>query len=108
MQSLSTSPLLQQVFGLLVNTSGQTFSSVNLSKESAANILLGLYSDWNSVPDAATGQPISSVSSPITKVDREPGSGTRTSANIYFLNYQCGTSNSLPTTSTGILNFSTG
>ena len=41
MQGLATVPLLQQVFGLVVNTLNQGFSSVSISKETAANIING-------------------------------------------------------------------
>jgi hypothetical protein len=107
MKALTPVKLFQQTFGLAVNTSGRTFSTVNLTKESAANILNGSYSDWHAVPDALTGNPISSVTTgdPITRVDREPGSGTRTSANIYFLGYQCSSTNAISTN--GAPNFST-
>jgi ABC-type phosphate transport system substrate-binding protein len=108
MAALSTFPLLQQVFGLVVNTSGQSFSAVNLSRESAANILQGNYTDWSSVPDASTGNSVSSGSSHITRVDREAGSGTRTSANIYFLGYQCSSTTNITNNAGETLNFSTG
>ena len=108
MAALSTSPLLQQVFGLVVNTSGQAFSTVNLSRESAANILTGQYADWSQVPDAATGASVSSSSSKITRVDRENGSGTRTATNIYFLGYQCSSTTNIANNAGETLNFSTG
>jgi hypothetical protein len=95
---LSTVRLFDQVFGLFINTSGESFSSVNLTKESAANILNGNYTDWSFVPDAITGKPIGTSPAPITHIDREPGSGTRTSTNIYFLSFQCGSGNSIPLT----------
>ena len=107
LKGLSTSKLFQQVFGLVVNTSGQTFTTVNLSKASAADILVGKYSDWSLVPDAASGAPISSASSAITRIDRENGSGTRTATNIYFLGYQCGSANAIANGATEALNFST-
>jgi len=98
MAGLSTTRLIQQVFGLAINVgsagSGLT-APINLSRESAANILLGNYSDWHAVPDALTGQPIAAASSLITRIDREPGSGTRTLANTYFLRYQCGSSTAI-------------
>jgi hypothetical protein len=108
LKGLPTVRLFQQIFGLVVNKSGQTFSTVNLTKESAANILTGNYSDWAHVPDAITGNPISSASSAITRVDREPGSGTRTSANIYFLDYQCGSTTGIQNNPGEVMNFSTG
>jgi ABC-type phosphate transport system substrate-binding protein len=105
---LTTSRLFDQIFGLVVNTSGESFSSVNLTKQSAANILLGNYSDWSQVPDALTGDAISS-SSPalITHVDREPGSGTRTGTNIFYLGTGCGSTASIPNPTGETLNFST-
>ena len=106
MAALGTSKLFQQSFGLVVNTSGQSFNTVNLTKESAANIELGNYSDWSAVPDALTGNPISAGSSAITLVDREAGSGTRTSTNVYLFGSHCGGTNSIPPARGG--NFSTG
>jgi hypothetical protein len=105
MAGLATSKLFQQVFGLVVNTSGQSFTTVNLTKESAANIELGNYSDWAAVPDALTGNPVSAASSRITLIDREPGSGTRTSTNVYLFGAHCGGTNSIPPARGG--NFST-
>jgi hypothetical protein len=107
---LTTARLFDQVFGLAVNVSGEPFtkSNLNLSKESAANILTGNYTDWSSVPDALnSGNPIASSAAPITHVDREPGSGTRTATNIYFLEYQCGSTSSIPNPTGEVLNFST-
>jgi hypothetical protein len=113
---LSTAKLFQQVFGLAVNTSGSTglptttvsagVSTINLSKEAAANILLENYTDWANVPSSSGGA-IASTSTAITRIDREPGSGTRTATNIYFLNYQCGGSNAITNASGEQLNFST-
>ncbi len=112
MAALHTVPAIQQVFGIAVNTEGLSLATpgvVNLSTEDVANIFNFKYTDWSSVPDAVTGNPVSSASANITHVDREPGSGTRTSANIYFLNYQCGSANSIQNSSTSeTLNYSTG
>jgi hypothetical protein len=108
LKALSPTRLYGQIFGLVVNKSGQSFSTVNLSKQSAANILLGNFSDWANVPDAISGVAISSGSSAITRINREPGSGTRTAANIFFLGYQCGGVASIPAIPGETLNFSTG
>ena len=108
LKNLTTTRLYGQIFGLVVNKAGQSFSSVNLSKESAANILSGNFSDWANVPDALTGDPISSSQSIIHRINREPGSGTRTATNIFFLGYQCGSVNSIPPVAGETLNFSTG
>jgi hypothetical protein len=109
MKALPTVRLFDQVFGLVVNKNSQTFSSVNLTRESAANIILGNYSDWSNVPDAVTGNPISSTPSAITRINREPGSGTRTSTNVFLFGYHCGSAVSMPNPLAGeVLNFSTG
>jgi len=109
LKALSTVRLYDQVFGLAVNVQNQGFTSVNLTRESAANIILGNYSDWHSVPDAISGNPISAASSEITRVNREPGSGTRTSTNVFLLGYHCGQATSMPNPAPGeVLNFSTG
>lgn len=92
---LTSTKLFQQVFGLYVNTNGinggGTGQAVNLSKETVATILSGNYTDWSQVPNGATTgtASVSSVSAPITLINREAGSGTRTGASIYFLNTNC-------------------
>jgi hypothetical protein len=100
---LTKSPLFDQVFGLFVNSSGfsggGTGQTVNLSRSTVANILTGLYTDWSQVPNATGGQ-VSSSAEAITVVNREAGSGTRTGASIYFLNYNCAQS-STPVAETG-------
>ena len=108
--TLTTKKLFQQVFGLVVNTSGESFSTVNLSKSWAAKILDGNVTDWSLVPNAAstTGAAISSTPAAITNVDREPGSGTRTSANIFFNRLGCGSTTGIVSPSSETLNFSTG
>ena len=108
--TLTTKKLFQQVFGLVVNTSGETFSTVNLSKAWAAKILDGNVTDWSLVPNAAstTGAAIASAPAAITNVDREPGSGTRTAANIYFNRLGCGSTTGIVSPSSETLNFSTG
>lgn len=92
--NLTATPLFDQVFGIFVNTSGMTLSNttVNLSRETVADILSGNVTNWNQVPDALTGQPVSTNSVAITVANREAGSGTRTSVNVYFFGYQCGAS----------------
>jgi len=96
MKALNHTRLYQQVFGLVVNNNSASLpATINLTRESAANILLRNYTNWNKVPDALTGNPIASGSVPITLVQREAGSGTRAGANLYFLLYQCGSTNAL-------------
>jgi hypothetical protein len=106
--ALPTSRIFQQVFGIVVNTTGGAFTSstVNLTKESIQNILLRNYTDWSNVPSAGSVAPLVTASQIITPIDREQGSGTRTATNIYFLNYGCGATQSIDSTGE-TLNFST-
>jgi ABC-type phosphate transport system substrate-binding protein len=89
---MAKTPLFQQVFGLFVNTQGinggAVGQAIDLSRETAAAVLSGNYADWSAVP-TATGGAVSSTSQPITIVNREAGSGTRTGATIYFLGTNC-------------------
>jgi ABC-type phosphate transport system substrate-binding protein len=95
--SLTTTALVDQVFGIFVNTSGfngnaATGQAVNLTRETVANILDGTITDWSQVP-SATGGVVSTTSENIVLVNREAGSGTRTQASIYFLDYGCSQTN---------------
>jgi len=89
---LTSTALFQQVFGLYVNTSGinggGTGQPINLTRQTAAAILEGSYTNWNAVPTATGGQ-VSTNAVTITLVNREAGSGTRTGATIYFLGTNC-------------------
>jgi hypothetical protein len=92
--ALTKTVLFDQVFGLFVNTSGLsgggTGQTINLTRSTVANILTGLYTDWSQVPTGTAGTAVvSSTPAAITLVNREPGSGTRTGASIYFLGYNC-------------------
>jgi hypothetical protein len=80
-----------QVFGLFVNTSGFSTTSINLSRESAQNLLNGTYTDWSKVPDAATGNPTTNSSIAVALKNREAGSGSRTATSNYFFSYPCNT-----------------
>jgi PBP superfamily domain len=107
--ALPTSRIFQQVFGIVVNTTGGAFTGttgVNLSKEAVQNILLRNYTDWSNVPSQGSVSPLVTTSQVITPIDREQGSGTRTATNIYFLNYGCGATGSIDSTGE-TLNFST-
>jgi hypothetical protein len=99
MKSLTTVRLYQQTFGIVVNHVTTALPTpINLTRESAAAILAGHYSDWHKVPDALTGQPINSTSVKINLVNREAGSGTRASANAYFLGYPCSSTSAISDT----------
>jgi len=95
LSGLTKKPLFDQVFGLFVNTtgfnntgSGGAGQPVDLSRETAAAVLTGGYTDWSHVPTASGGV-VSSTPAAIYVENREPGSGTRTGASIYFLGYNC-------------------
>jgi ABC-type phosphate transport system substrate-binding protein len=115
----SATPILQQVFGIAVNVPSADLNTtpgpggvtnggtVNLSRETVGAIFRGKYTDWSTVPDAVTGNPVTSASLPIVVTNREPGSGTRTATNMYFYNYQCGGTTSI-TAGASSLNYSTG
>ncbi len=113
LKGLTAVQAIQQVFGIAVNTSGipldpALHGQINLTRESTANILAGNYTDWHAVPDALTGNPIATASSSIHVINREAGSGTRTSANIYFFGYGCGGSSSVADPTPANDNYSTG
>ncbi len=99
--TLSHKTFVDQVFGVFINTEGTSITSTDLSTEAYANILLGAnpstpgFTDWSEVPDAETGAPMASSPQAIVRIDREPGSGTRTSANIFFLDYPCSSSSGI-------------
>jgi hypothetical protein len=81
--------IFQQTFGIIVNTN---LGTNLLSKSAIANILNGNYVDWSSVPAfgvAAPGAGVKAASTTIFVCNREVGSGTRTSAAIYFLGDHC-------------------
>jgi ABC-type phosphate transport system substrate-binding protein len=95
--SLVTTPLVDQIFGIFVDTSGfngnaATGQPVNLTRETVAAILDGTYTDWSQVPSATGGQ-VSTTAANIVLANREPGSGTRTQASIYYLGYNCSQTN---------------
>lgn len=112
---LSATTLFDQVFGIFVNTSGGAFSSsetggqgkapgqpntLNLPKDSIANILQGNVANWNSVSDT-NGNAVTSASQPIVIVNREQGSGSRTATSIFFTDDECNAAASSIAESTG-------
>jgi hypothetical protein len=102
--ALNATPIFQQVFGVFVNTSGPGFSAaqqacqgkpasatqtcLSLSKSTVTNLLQGNTSDWSTASDI-NGNPVTSSSQAVTVVNREQGSGSRTSASIYFTGDEC-------------------
>jgi len=94
---LTTSVLFDQIFGIFVNTNstgggftaaenaghGTATASLALPLEAVSAILAGGTTDWSKVEDV-NGNPVTSTSSPITLVNRETGSGSRTATDIFF------------------------
>ena len=91
LSGLGKTGLFDQVFGIFVNTKGALggATGLNLSTEDVANILQGNYTDWGSVPNTTDGSPVSSTGGAITILNREQGSGSRASADTYFLRDNC-------------------
>ena len=88
--TISKVRLFDQVFGIAVNTQGLGATTIDLSRQSVANILTGTYFDFSSVPSGVNNGVVTTTSDPITVVNREAGSGTRTGTGIYFLGIGCG------------------
>jgi hypothetical protein len=86
--ALSHFTLFDQVFGIFVNKSNFTNTAPNLSKAMITNLLQGNVLDWTHVEDV-NGNAISTTATPIAVVNREAGSGSRTSAAIYFTGDEC-------------------
>ncbi len=97
--SLTATTLFDQVFGIFVNTNSPAFSaaekagqgtataSLSLPFESITNILQGNSTDWSHVPDTS-GNAVGTTL-PILIVNREQGSGSRTSTDIFFTDDHC-------------------
>jgi len=95
--ALATTAVFDQVFGIFVNTSsgftegtsgqGSSTASLALPYQTITNILNGSVSDWSTVTDVNGNAP--SAGLPITIVNREQGSGSRTATDIFFTTDQC-------------------
>jgi hypothetical protein len=98
---LTQNTLFSQVFGIFVNTSGGQFGTLtcqgqpasatntclSLSKETITNLLQGNITNWSGAPTTAGTAAASSLAVKI--VNREQGSGSRTSQAIYFTDDEC-------------------
>lgn len=75
-----------QSFGILASNLGtNTGALTDITKQQATAIFSnGGYTNWNKIPGLPGG--------PITKVRREPGSGTQVAASAYLVNANCGDS----------------
>jgi hypothetical protein len=106
LSNLNHTPIMQQIFSVAVNTNstvfpaaakagqgiavgGTGYASLALSRQTVANLLSGNFTDWSLVPDI-NGNPVASAAglAPLV-INREQGSGTRTSTSIFFMEDEC-------------------
>src|SRR5580658_2713803 len=97
---LTQATIFDQVFGVFVNTNSSAFStaekagqgtataSLRSEERRVAAILQGNQTNWNDVPDTS-GNAVASSSLPITIVNREQGSGSRTATDLFFTGDHC-------------------
>ncbi|HUO20246.1 MAG TPA: substrate-binding domain-containing protein [Steroidobacteraceae bacterium] len=91
MFSLSpTGLIVDEVYALFVNETGGTFTQnpMNLSQQVLGDILSGGIKDWSKVTDI-NGNAVVNASTPITVVNREYGSGSRTATDILIVGDNC-------------------
>jgi hypothetical protein len=102
--NLTATTLFDQVFGIFVNTNSSAFStaekagqgtataSLNLPLEVVTNIFQAPahvnVTNWDKIPDTS-GTVVTSTSLPITIINREQGSGSRTATSIYLAGDEC-------------------
>ncbi|HUN74186.1 MAG TPA: substrate-binding domain-containing protein [Steroidobacteraceae bacterium] len=80
-QGLTHTTIFEQVFGFIVNTS---LPISDLPKEEIAAIYDGNVTDWSQVSTGTSSGRVTSVSTPIIVCNREIGSGTRASTDIFL------------------------
>jgi hypothetical protein len=68
---------------------GTTTASLSLPAEAITNILQGTSTDWSKVPDTTGVAVTGATSLPIVLINREQGSGSRTSTDIFFTGDHC-------------------
>ncbi|HMK85712.1 MAG TPA: hypothetical protein VK437_07125 [Steroidobacteraceae bacterium] len=100
--NLTATTIFDQIFGIFVNTNSAAFSaaeaagqgtstaSLQLSRDAVANILNGTDANWNEV-QLPGGAAVTTTSLPIVIVNREQGSGSRTSTDLFFETDECNT-----------------
>jgi ABC-type phosphate transport system substrate-binding protein len=106
--NLKAKTLFDQVFGIFVNTNSSLFStaeksgqgtstaSLALPLQSITNILQGNSIDWGVDVNDLNGNVVASSSLPITIINREQGSGSRTATDIFFTSDSCNKVSQLP------------
>jgi hypothetical protein len=102
LSGLSQQTIFAQAFGIFVNTNSTTFVAADKSGQGTATaslslpaatigaILSGNVSDWSHVADTSGNAVLNAGQTlPITIINREQGSGSRTSADIFFTGDEC-------------------
>lgn len=84
LQAMTHTLLFQQTFGLIAN---KGLAITDIPRQVAAAIFNGTLTDWQNV--AIGGVAVKAVSTPIHICHRDLGSGTRTSADIFFEQTGC-------------------
>lgn len=106
LQAMTHSLLFQQTFGLIAN---KGLGISDIPYDVAASIFNGTVTDWRDV--SINGAQVKAAATPIHICHRDLGSGTRTSADIFFEQTGCntvGSTNALIDPATNPDNFSTG
>lgn len=108
LQGLKHTAIFDQVFGIFINPTAAGFStaekasigqaapaaSLSLSTQQIGDLLQGKTTDWSKAVDI-NGNPVASTSSPVTIINRETGSGSRTATEIFFTSFPCTTLSSV-------------
>jgi hypothetical protein len=95
MGALTSTPIFAQVFGLFVNNHTGSASTtlpgaIDLNRASAAALLNGNNTKWKKAL-TTSGVPVTTQTQAVTIINREAGSGSRTSADTFFENDNCTT-----------------
>jgi hypothetical protein len=85
-QASAHSIIFEQVFGFMVNTN---LGISNLPKEQIAAIFDNVVKSWSNVATSSSGTVTGATSTPIVVCNREIGSGTRGSTDIFLNGHGC-------------------
>jgi hypothetical protein len=85
-QALTHAIVFEQVFGFMVNTA---LGVTNLPKEMVAAAFDGTITDWSEISTGTSSGKVASTSTPIVVCNREIGSGTRASTDIFLNAHGC-------------------
>lgn len=89
-QGLTHQTIFEQVFGFMVNTTGAA-SPNDLPKEEIAAIYDNSITDWSLISNGTSSGAVTTAATPIVVCNREIGSGTRGSTDIFLNGDGCNT-----------------